>query len=253
MRRVIAVLAPLALIALLLGGWELACRLVPLPELVLPRPGRVAAVLAEELASGRLLRHLAVTAGEMVMGLAAGAAFALPVGALLAESPALRRLAHPYLVASQVVPKLALAPLFLLWFGFGMRSIIVITALVCFFPLLENTVTGLGRVDASRLELFRMLRASRWQTLLRLRLPAGLPVILAGFRVAVVLALVGAVVGEFIGASRGLGALIIAAQGSMDTPLMFAVLVLVSVLGLLAYQGTLLIERRLLRPYLQAS
>ena len=239
-------LAHLLLLVALLGGWELACRLVPLPELVLPRPGRVAAVLAEELASGRLLRHLAVTAGEMVMGLAAGAAFALPVGALLAESPALRRLAHPYLVASQVVPKLALAPLFLLWFGFGMRSIIVITALVCFFPLLENTVTGLGRVDASRLELFRMLRANRWQTLLRLRLPAGLPVILAGFRVAVVLALVGAVVGEFIMGREGLGAAVMAAQGMMDTALMFALLLAIAALGSAAYQGALLAERLIL-------
>ncbi|MFC0409752.1 ABC transporter permease [Roseomonas elaeocarpi] len=242
MRRAV----PLLLLAALLGGWELACRLVPLSELVLPRPAHVALVLFEEAASGRLLHHLLVTAGEMWLGLALGTGFALPVGAALAESTALRRLAQPYLIAMQVVPKLALAPLFLLWFGFGMRSIVVITALVCFFPILENTVTGLARVDPARLELFRMLRATRWQTLLRLRLPAGLPVILAGFRVAVVLALVGAVVGEFIMGRDGLGAAVMAAQGMMDTALMFALLLAIVALGSAAYGATLLAERLIL-------
>jgi NitT/TauT family transport system permease protein len=140
-------------------------------------------------------------------------------------------------------------PLFIVWFGFGLTSTVVITALICFFPLMENTMTALAQVAPDRLELFRLLGATRWQTLCRLKLPSGLPAILAGLRIAVVLAVVGAVVGEFIGAGRGLGALIIAAQGSMDTPLMFAVLVLVSLLGLLAYQATLFLERRLLRPY----
>jgi NitT/TauT family transport system permease protein len=147
-----------------------------------------------------------------------------------------------------VVPKLALAPLFIVWFGFGTLPIVVMTALICFFPLLENTATSLQSVDPQRLELFRMLRASRWQTLWRLKVRTGLPSIMAGARVAVVLAWVGAVVAEFIGASKGLGALIIAAQGSMDTPLMFAVLVLITVLGLVFYKSSEWLERRLLQP-----
>ena len=153
------------------------------------------------------------------------------------------------MVVSQVVPKLALAPLFVMWFGFGMTSTVVITALICFFPLMENTLTGLRQVDAQRLQLFRMLGATRWQTLRRLKVPAALPGILAGLRVAVVLALVGAVVGEFIGASQGLGAVIIATQGMMDTALMFAVLTVIAVIGLLLYQITLAIEKWLLRSY----
>jgi NitT/TauT family transport system permease protein len=169
---------------------------------------------------------------------------------LLGESAVLRRLLMPYVVTSQVVPKLALAPLFIVWFGFGMTSTVVITALICFFPLMENTMTGIAQVDARRLELFRMLGATRWQTLLRLKIPAGLPGILAGFRVAVVLALVGAVVGEFIGGSQGLGALIIASQGMMDTPLMFAVLVLITLLGLGLYQLAISLEKRLLQSRL---
>ena len=150
---------------------------------------------------------------------------------------------------SPTVTKLALTPLFVLWFGFGMTSTVVITALICFFPLMENTLTALQQVPPERLELFRMLGATRAQTLWRLKVPMGLPAILAGLRVAVVLALVGAVVGEFIGASRGLGALVIASQGTMDTALMFAVLVLIAALGLLVYEAALFVERRLLLPF----
>jgi NitT/TauT family transport system permease protein len=165
----------------------------------------------------------------------------------------LRRLLMPYVITSQVIPKLALAPLFVLWFGFGITSTVVITALICFFPLMENTLTALQQVAPERLELFRMLGATRAQTLWRLKIPSGLPAILAGLRVAVVLALVGAVVGEFIGATQGLGALVIATQGTMDTARMFAVLVLIAVLGLVAYQATLLLERWLLLPFTRPS
>jgi NitT/TauT family transport system permease protein len=202
------------------------------------------------LASGYLLPHIYQTVMELVLGLLLGASIGFVGGALLAESNRLRKLLMPYVVASQVVPKLALAPLFIVWFGFGTFPTVVITALICFFPLLENTLTALGQVDAQRLELFRMLRASRWQVLLQLKIPAGLPTIMAGLRVAVVLALVGAVVGEFVGGSKGLGALIIAAQGMMDTSLMFAVLVLITAIGLAFYQLTLALERYLLRAWI---
>jgi NitT/TauT family transport system permease protein len=174
-------------------------------------------------------------------------------GVMLGESARLRKILMPYIVITQVVPKLALAPLFIVWFGFGTLPIVVMTALICFFPLLENTATSLQQVDPQRLELFRMLRASRWQTLWRLKVQAGLANIMAGVRVAVVLSWVGAVVAEFIGASNGLGALIIAAQGSMDTPLMFAVLVLITLLGLVFYKFAEWLERLFLRPRLQSQ
>jgi NitT/TauT family transport system permease protein len=243
----------LALLALLLLAWEAAARAFALSALVLPPPSTVAQALWKGLASGFFWPHIRATGAGLLLGLALGGGIGFAAGVLLAEVPALRRLAMPYLVVSQVVPKLALMPLFIVWFGFGMTSMVVITALICFFPLVENTLTGLASVPPERIELFRMLGASRAQTLWRLKLPSGLPSVLAGLRIAVVLALVGAVVGEFIGAGQGLGALIIAAQGSMDTPLMFAVLVLISVLGLLLYQAAVLLERRLLRPYVQPS
>jgi NitT/TauT family transport system permease protein len=236
--------------ALLIAAWEVAARSLQISQLVLPAPSVVAAALWRGLASGYLLPHIFQTVMELVLGLLLGASIGFVGGVLLAESNRLRRLLMPYVVASQVVPKLALAPLFIVWFGFGTFPTVVITALICFFPLLENTLTALGQVDAQRLELFRMLRASRWQVLLQLKIPAGLPTIMAGLRVAVVLALVGAVVGEFVGGSKGLGALIIAAQGMMDTSLMFAVLVLITAIGLAFYQLTLALERYLLRAWI---
>lgn len=246
-------LASLLLLAALLLAWEAACRTLRVPALVLPPPSAIALALWKGLASGYFWPHLRTTALELLLGLAAGCTVGFAAGVALAENALARRLLMPYVVTTQVIPKLALAPLFVLWFGFGMTSTIVITALICFFPLLENTLTALRQVPPERLELFRMLGASRAQTLWRLKLPMGLPAILAGLRVAVVQALVGAVVGEFIGASRGLGALIIATQGTMDTSLMFAVLVLISALGLALYQATLLLERWLLAPFHRTS
>ncbi|AOV00049.1 MULTISPECIES: ABC transporter permease [Delftia] len=236
-----------ALALVLLGLWELLVRQWGLSALVLPAPSAIAASLWTGLATGYFWPHIWATLQALLLGLAAGSAIGLLAGMALAESELLERVLKPYVVVSQVVPKLALAPLFVLWFGFGMLPTVLITALICFFPLMENTLTGLRQVDAQRLQLFRMLGATRLQTLLRLKLPTGLPAILAGLRVAVVLALVGAVVAEFMGASRGLGAVVIAAQGMMDTTLMFAALVLIAAMGLLLYQACLVLERRLLR------
>jgi NitT/TauT family transport system permease protein len=238
-----------ALLVLLLLGWELLVRVFHVSAMVLPTPTVVLAALWRGLGTGYLWPHLWQTTQELVLGLVSGCAIGFASGVLMGESAFLRRTLMPYVVTSQVVPKLALAPLFIVWFGFGTLPIVVITALICFFPLMENTLTSIQQVDAQRLELFRMLGATRWQTLWRLKIPGGLPGILAGLRVAVVLALVGAVVGEFVGASKGLGALIIASQGMMDTPLMFAALLLITLLGMALYQTTLALERWLLKPY----
>ena len=238
-----------SLLVAVLAIWELAARQFGLSALVLPAPSAVALSLWSGLASGYFWPHLWATLQALLLGLLIGSAVGLLAGMVLAESELLERVLKPYVVVSQVVPKLALAPLFVLWFGFGMLPTVLITALICFFPLMENTLTGLRQVDGQRLQLFRMLGATRLQTLLRLKLPTGLPAILAGLRVAVVLALVGAVVAEFMGASQGLGAVVIAAQGMMDTTLMFAALVLIAVMGLLLYQACLVLERYLLRSH----
>lgn len=240
--------------SVLLGGalllvWEWATRHGGWSRLVLPAPSAVAQALWGGWVSGYFAPHAWQTLVEVLAGLALGGACGFLGGLCLGESVFWRRVLMPYVVTTQVLPKLALAPLLMMWLGFGTWPMVVITAMVCFFPLLENTLTGLQQADAQRLALFRLLGASRWQTLWRLKVPMALPAILAGWRVAVVLSLVGAVVGEFIGANRGLGALIIAAQGSMDTPLMFAVLAQITAMGWVLYRLTLAAERRLLLAF----
>ena len=181
----------LTLFVTLLALWEAFVRLTGVSPLVIPAPSAVLIVLWEGLTVGFLWPHIWVTTVETLLGFALGCAIGFVAGVLLGEIDFLRRLLWPYVLASQVVPKLALGPIFIVWFGFGMTSTIVITALICFFPLLENTLTGLQSVSPEKRDLFRMLGASRRQTLLRLKIPSGLPVIMAGVRVAIVLALVG--------------------------------------------------------------
>jgi NitT/TauT family transport system permease protein len=230
-------------------GWETLAK--SMSELVLPAPSVILTVLWDGLQTGYLVPHIIHTTMEISLGLFVGSILGLVIGILMGEIEVLRRILFPYIIASQAVPKLALAPLFIVWFGFGMTSKVVITALICFFPLLENTMTAIQYTDSKKKDLFRVLNASRWQTLVHLKIPSGLPAIMAGFRVAVVLAVVGAVVGEFIGGSKGLGAMIIASQGMMDTPLMFAVLLLLTLLGMILYELVNLIEKWFLKPYIK--
>ncbi len=240
----------LTLLLVFLAAWEWAVGLFAWSELVLPAPSVVAATLWRGLENGYFWPHIMQTFKEVLGGLALGIALGFFFGLLLGESSFGRRVLMPYIIASQVVPKLALAPLLTVWLGFGTLPVVVLTALVCFFPLLESTMTGIAQTDPTHLMMFRMLGASRWRTLWCLKLPSGVPTILSGLRIAAVLALVGAVVGEFIGGSTGLGALIIAAQGAMDTPLMFAVLILITAMGLMLYLCAQHLPRWLLRPYL---
>jgi NitT/TauT family transport system permease protein len=241
------------LLVALIAGWELFTRLSGLSSLVVPTPSAVVDVLWGGLTIGYLWPHIWITSVEMLLGLGLGCGIGFLCGVMLEESDFLRRLLWPYIIASQVVPKLALGPLFIVWFGFGMTSTVVITALICFFPLLENTLTGIHHIDPQKRDLFHILGATRLQTLLRLKIPSGLPVIMAGVRVAVVLALVGAVVGEFIGGRTGLGASIIAAQGMMDSALMFALFIIITLLGMVFYQVVILIERCLLSHHLKGN
>ncbi len=229
-----------------LVAWEAFVRLRGISALVLPGPLRIWTSLLDGFGSGFFLKHLGTTVAEILLGFGAGAGFGIALGALLFHFPGVERVLRPYVVASQALPKLALAPLFILWFGFGLTPKVLITALIVFFPLFENTLTGLAAPSREEQELFRALRAGRWQTFRRLRLPASLPYLFAGLRVAAILSVVGATVSEYVGANRGLGALIIAAQGTLDTAQMFAVFVLLTLLGLALYGAVALLERLVL-------
>lgn len=237
----------LFLFIVLLIIWEMVAGQTS--ELVLPAPTVIGATLWEGIMSGYFTDHFIRTSLEVLLGLVIGCTFGFVIGLLMGEITFLRKLLFPYIIASQAVPKLALAPLFILWFGFGMTSKVVITALVCFFPLLESTVTAIQSSEKQKQELFRMLGATRLQTLIHLKIPAGVPGILAGLRVSVVLAVVGAVVGEFIGGSEGLGAVIIASQGMMDTPLMFSALFLLTAMGMILYLLISWFEKKWSKPF----
>lgn len=243
----------LILLLVLLISWEATVQLTDISTLVIPAPSAVLKVLWDGLVTGFLWRHIWVTGIAATLGFLLGCTIGFVCGVILAEVEPLRRLFWPYVLAMQVVPKLALAPIFIIWFGFGIMPTVVITALICFFPLLENTMTGLQVATPEKRELFKMLGARRWQTLIQLKIPSGLPIIMAGVRVAIVLALVGAVVGEFITGSEGLGASIIAAQGMMDSTLMFALLIIITAMGLLFYHLTLIFERWLLGRWLKGK
>lgn len=235
-----------AVLLLVLVAWEAFVRLRGISALVLPGPLRVWASLLDGLGSGFFLKHISATVAEILLGFGAGTTLGVALGALLFHFPIAERVVRPYVVASQALPKLALAPLFILWFGFGLTPKVLITALIVFFPLFENTLAGLASPTYEERELFRALRAGRWQTFRHLRLPASLPYLFAGLRVAAILSVVGATVSEYVGANRGLGALIIAAQGTLDTAQMFAVFVLLTLIGLALYGGVALLERLVL-------
>ncbi len=238
-----AIVLSCLLLLVLLAAWEVTVRVRGIPPLIVPAPTVVWASLVTHTRSGFLILHLGVTLSEILLGFLAGSLLGIGLGIGAALSPLLRGVLQPYLIASQAMPKLALAPIFVMWFGFGILPKILITALIAFFPLFENTVTGLNEVEADALELFRALRATPWQTLRWLRLPNAVPFVFAGVKVAMVLSIVGAVVAEYVGANRGLGALIISSQGIMDTPLMFAVFVVLVLLGVMLYQAVVLLER----------
>jgi NitT/TauT family transport system permease protein len=201
--------------------WYGLVALGELPAFILPAPHVVWQRFLSALASGILLRHTLVTLREVLAGLVAGVAAATLLGYWLARSPRLERLLAPYVVASQSIPIVAIAPLMVIWFGPGLLSKVLICALIVFFPVLINTIVGLRSVPDDLRDLMHSLQATRWQMLRLLEIPAAMPVFLGGLRIGATLSVIGAVVGELVGADRGLGFLINVGRGQYDTALVF--------------------------------
>jgi NitT/TauT family transport system permease protein len=247
MTRLRTALPVLGLAVAFLLGWRLLVELGGYPPFILPAPEVVGERLVRAWLAGTMTPHALTTLTAIGAGFAVGASLALLAGYALARSALAERLLSPYLVAAQATPILALAPLLALWFGTGIASKIIICALIVFFPVAVATMVGIRSVDARLLELGRSLRANRWQVFRHLELPAAMPAIFGGFRVGVTLAVIGAIVGEWAGAERGLGVLINLARGSLfDIPLMFATLVTIALIGLALYLLVLVLERRLI-------
>ena len=236
------VLLALAFFALV---WKAAVVVGGLPPYILPPPETVVVRLVSAWLDGTVWPHFVSTMIEVTLGFVVGAGLGLIVGYGLARSALFERLASPYLVAAQAIPILVLAPLLVLWFGPGLASKVVICSLIVFFPVAIATMVGIRSVEPRLIELGRSLRATNRQILTTLEIPAALPAIFGGMRVGVTLAVVGAVVGEWAGADKGLAVLINLARGSLfDIPLMFATLVTIALVGVALYLGVVVAERR---------
>ncbi len=237
------------LIALLvfLAGWQVLVSLMSLPAFILPAPAQVGERFLRAISDGTLLQHTAATFFEVLAGLTIGVLLATILGYMLAKSRLLENILQPYLVASQAVPMVAIAPLLVIWFGPGVSSKILICSLIVFFPVLVNTVVGLRAVPENLHDLMRSLHASRLQTMRLLEIPAAMPVLLGGLRIGAALAVIGAVVGELVGAKRGLGFLINVGRGQYDTALVFVGVFTLIAMALALYGAVILLEKRLLR------
>ncbi|MEW6566756.1 MAG: ABC transporter permease [Chloroflexota bacterium] len=239
------ILLPLTLAGGLLV-WEAVTSWGSLPAFLLPPPEAVWAKVLATLVDGSLLRHTWVTLAEVLMGLGLGLGVATALGYLVAKSRAAERLLAPYIVASQSIPIVAVAPLLVIWFGPGRLSKVLICALIVFFPVLVNTVVGVRSVPEDLRDLMRSLRATRWQVFTKLEAPAAMPVLMGGMKVGATLSVIGAVVGEFVGSDEGLGFLINIGRGLYDTSLVFVAVLILITLALGLYGGVAWLERRLL-------
>jgi len=236
MRRGLPLVYPLISLAVLVLIWDLSVRLFSLPDYLLPPPSSVFAALRDGFADKSLWPHISTTLGETLAGFLIGSVLAIVLGVTLAESRTFERFVYPLLVALQATPKVALGPIILVWFGFGLASKIVLVTLVCFFPLFVNTVNGIRRTDGELLDACRAFSASRLYLLFHVKLPSAAGDIFAGLQIGVALALIGAVVAEFLSAQSGLGYLIASSQVNMSVSLMFAGVLLLAFIGLCGSQ-----------------
>jgi NitT/TauT family transport system permease protein len=215
--------------------WEYGVKLFDVDQFVLPPPSQIAESLWAQLTNDLFWGHFWVTTQETLIGYAIGVTVALVLGTAISQVRLLEKTLMPYIVAFQTVPKVALAPLFVVWFGFGLTSKIVMAAVISFFPILINVIEGLRSADADRIQMLTVFGASKSQIFRMVRLPTALPFIFAGLDIGIVFAILGAVVGEFIGAQEGLGYLLLQTNYNFDIAGMFAVLVVLSLMGMLAH------------------
>jgi len=228
-------------------AWYGITRWSGVPGFLLPTPAAVGARFLTALEDGSLLRHTAVTLSEVLAGLGLGVVAGASLGYWLAKSPRAEHLLSPYIVASQAIPIVAIAPLLIIWLGPGRSSKILISALIVFFPILISTIAGIRSVPNDLRDLMRSLRATRRQTLRLLEIPAAAPFFLGGLKIGSTLAVIGAVVGEFVGADQGLGFLVNLGRGLYDTALVFTALLVLIAMALVLYSLAAVLERETLR------
>ncbi len=236
----------LGFIALGLAAWEALVRATGVPAFLLPTPSSIAMALYRGAVSGVYAEHVGVTMEETLLGFLLGSCGGLALGTLVALSRRFDYFMSPIIVMFQAMPKVALAPLIIIWFGLGISSKVVNSALVCFFPLMINTIVGLRSAEEDRVSLMRSLAATPLQIFWMLRVPNALPYIFAGLEIAMIFSLLGAIVGEFVGAQAGLGMLIQSMNFTMDVAGQFSVLLILSVIGLILNGCVAAVRRRVI-------
>jgi len=236
-------LPPVALLVGLIALWELVVRAADIPDYLFPAPSAVAAALRDD--SGVLWDATLVTAREMLLGYLLAVAAGLGLAVALHFSTVLRRALLPLLVLSQTVPTVVLAPVLAILLGYGIGPKLVVVAIVCFFPIVVNAVDGLRATDPELMRMMKTLRGTRWSIFRRVEFPGALPIIFSGARIAATYAAVGAVFGEWAGSSEGLGFVMLQSQPSLDTELIFASVLILSLLALALYGAVTLLERLL--------
>jgi NitT/TauT family transport system permease protein len=229
---------------LFVGAWEVIVRVRDVPEIVVPPPSMVAERLYDGLVHGEFIDNFFYTMAETLLGFAIAAVLGVVLGALVSEIRWVRRALYPYIVAFQTVPKIALAPLLVIWFGFGMTSKVIVAVTVAFFPVIVNTIEGLQNTEHQRIDMIRAMGGGKFETFRRVKLPSALPYIFAGLDAAIVLSLLGAVVGEFMGSRAGLGNQILIFNSVLDIASTFAVLILLSVVGFLLHVILVAVQKR---------
>lgn len=229
-----------------LGLWISFTRFSEVPSFIFPTPGQVWQRFLTSLFDGSLLYHTWVTLSEVLLGLLIGVSFAIFIGYILAKVRIVERILSPYIVASQSIPVVAIAPLLVIWLGPGMLSKVLISALIVFFPVLVNTIVGIRSVPDELYDLMDSLQADFWQRLTLLEIPAALPVFLGGLRIGATLSVIGAVVGEFVGADQGLGFLVNVGRGMYDTSLVFVAVFALIIMALGLYGSVVLVEKNVL-------
>lgn len=245
-QRTLQIFYPLAGAAIILAVWHFYVVVFNVPYVVLPTPLQVAQTIFSRF--GLLMEEAWVTALECIYGFALSLAIGIPIAVIMTYSRNANLMFYPLLVASQSIPKVAVAPILLIWFGTGMQSKLAMAFVIAFFPIVVDTATGLRSTSPELLELARSLQCSRLQTFFKIQLPSALPSIFSGAKIAVTLAVIGAVIGEFIGSNEGLGNLLLTANSQLDSALVWASLVILSVLGMALY-GAVVIAEKLLMPW----
>ena len=238
--------ASVAVLVVFLAAWEWLPGLFGIPAFVLPPASQVWSEFLRMLSTDRVLWHSGITTMEVIVGFFLGSVLGMAIGYLLGVSPRAEVVLSPYILALQIAPKVAFAPLFVMWLGFTVYPKILVAILIVFFPVMVNVLTAMRTVDPDMVNLARAFSASRWQIFRKIEYPASLPPLFSGLRIGATLAVIGVVVGELVGGNLGLGYLLVMGGGQGNTAMVFVAILLLTVIGILAYGAVILVERRVL-------